>query len=191
MVDYPGAPTARDQCLGRRFIEAAAVRTMRVGTLPRFRGFHRMTGYEWLRAYTALARSGLINDDIRACEQAWGTTFLGDEKAIDCIRAAPGYRAYATALRRLLAFPLTVYRVTTAAAYEEWKAGKFYRPVATTARLESAHIVMEVFPEPGPLVLIKGAVSKPEAVVMRGRIEAYEIVIDSGLVTPVEVDVVA
>jgi len=145
-----------------------------------------MTGYDWLRAYTALARSGVITDEIRACEAAWGNALLGDATAIERVRKAAGYPAYIAALRGLLTFPLTVYRVTTQAAYEEWKTGHFNRPIATTTSFDLANLVREVYPEPGPVVLIEGHVSKPEAVVMRGRIENYEIVIDSGWVTPIE-----
>jgi hypothetical protein len=149
-----------------------------------------LTGYELLRTYTALTRSGVIDDEIRACERAWGNSFPGDASAIDCIRRAPGYGAYAAALRRLLRFPLTVYRVTTATAYDAWKMGRLYRPVATTVRLELARLVMEVSPEPEPLVLLKGTVSTPESVVMRGRVETYEIVIDSACIEPGDVVVI-
>jgi hypothetical protein len=150
-----------------------------------------MTSYDWLRAYTALSRSGLITDEIRACEAAWGTTFFGDASAIERVRKAPGYPAYIAALRGLLTFPLTVYRVTTAAVYEEWRSGSFNRPIATTLDLGLANLVKETFPpEEGPAVLVQGNVSEPEAVVMRGRIEGYEIVIDAGRVTPVEAVIV-
>jgi hypothetical protein len=149
-----------------------------------------MTGYDWLRAYTALSRSGVITEEIRACETAWGNTFFGDVSAIHQVRQAPGYPAYIAALRGLLTFPLTVYRVTTATAYEEWKKGSFNRPIATTVSLDVAHLVKEVFPEHGPVVLVQGNVSDPEAVVMRGRIENYEIVIDSGCVKPIEATVI-
>jgi hypothetical protein len=150
-----------------------------------------MTGYDWLRAYTALSRSGVISDEIRECEAAWGNSFFGDVSAIERVRKAPGYPAYIAALRGLLTFPLTVYRVTTATAYEEWKSGSFNRPIATTLDLQLATLVKELFPEDGPNVLLQGHVSNPEAVVMRGRIEGYEIVIDSGWVAPVEATVLA
>jgi hypothetical protein len=145
-----------------------------------------MTSFDWLRAYTALSRSGVVTDEIRACEDAWGNAFFGDATAIERVRKAAGYPAYIAALRGLLTFPLTVYRVTTKAAYEDWKAGDFNRPIATTASLDLANLIREIYPEAGPVVLIEGHVSKPEAVVMRGRIEGYEIVIDSGWVKPIE-----
>jgi hypothetical protein len=148
-----------------------------------------VTGYEWLRAYTALSRTGVITDEIRACEEAWGKAWLGDPSAIERIRRVPSYDAYARALRSLLKFPLTVYRVTSLRAYEEWKAGNFRRPVSTTLSLDLACLYMEIFPEPEPQVLVEGQVSRPDAIVMRGRIEGYELVIDSGFVEPVEVRV--
>jgi hypothetical protein len=148
-----------------------------------------VTGYEWLRAYTALARTGVVTDEIRACEEAWGNTWFGDPSAIERIRRLPSYEAYARALRSLLNFPLTVYRVTSLQSYEEWKAGRFKGPVSTTLSLDLACLYMEMFPEPEPQVLIEGRVSRPDAIVMRGRIEGYELVIDSEFVEPVEVRV--
>jgi hypothetical protein len=40
------------------------------------------------------------------------------------------------------------------------------------------------------VVLLNGTVSTPESVVMRGRIEAYEIVIDSACIEPGDVAVI-
>jgi hypothetical protein len=148
-----------------------------------------VTGYEWLRAYTALARTGVITDEIRACEEAWGNAWFGDPSAIERIRLVPSYDAYARALRSLLKFPLTVYRVTSLKSYEEWRAGTFRRPVSTTLSLDLACLYMEMFPEPEPQVLIEGRVSRPDAIIMRGRIEGYELVVDSACVEPVEVRV--
>ena len=98
---------------------------------------------------------------------------------------------YAAALRGILQFPLVVYRVTTAAAYEDWRAGRLTRPVSTTTNLDLARVVKEVAADPEPMVLIEGRVKRPEAVIMRGRIEAYEIVVDTALVEPVEVRVLS
>jgi hypothetical protein len=146
-----------------------------------------VTGYEWVRAYTALARTGLITDEIRACEEAWGKTWLGDTTAIDRIRRIPAYDAYARALRSLLEFPLPVYRVTSRKSYEEWKSGQFKRPLSTTLNLEFAYLYKEIFLEPEPQVLIEGRVTRPEAVLMRGRIEGYELVVDPCFLEPFEV----
>jgi hypothetical protein len=147
-------------------------------------------GYEWLRAYTALSRSGLVTEQIRSCEEAWGTQFLGNPAAVNAARKAPGYGRYAEALRGILTLPLVLYRVTTAEAYESWKAGTVARPVATTVSLASARLIEDVHPESGrKLVLVKGSVSEPEAIIMRGRIELYELVVDSSCISPLDVSI--
>jgi hypothetical protein len=148
------------------------------------------TTYEWVRAYTALSRSGCLNDAIRACEEAWGADVLGNAAAAEAVQRVPGYEAYANALQTILTFPLTVYRVTTADAWNDWKEGKFRRPVAATLSADLPHLVREAFfTTEQHVLLLKGIVSDPTAVIMRGRIEAYELVIDSGRVRPVEVTV--
>jgi hypothetical protein len=145
------------------------------------------TDYEWLRAFTALSRSGYVTDDIRAGEQAWTPEIDGDPAAFGAVRNAPGYPAYAKALRSRLRFSLTLYRVTTATAYEQWKATRYSKPVGTTFNREFAEIAKETLPSDEKLVLITGSVTNPEAILMRGRIEVYELVVDSARVEPVNV----
>lgn len=149
-----------------------------------------MVPFEWTRAYMALDRSGVVNEHIRACEAAWGTEFSGNIGAVEAVRRMPGYAAYVEALRSSLPFPLTLYRVTSAQAFRFWQATTYSKPVAATLSLEFAHVVKEVFPDTGSgLVLIKGSVTDPGAVLMRGRINGYELVVDSGRVQPVQITV--
>jgi hypothetical protein len=145
------------------------------------------TDYEWLRAHTALSRSGCVTDAIWSGEQAWTTEFNGNAAAFDAVRSAPGYPAYARALRSMLRFPLTLYRVTTASAYEQWRVAPCGRPVGATFNRELAEVAREALPSEDRLVLITGLVSDPEAILMRGRIQGYELVVDSGRVRPVDV----
>jgi hypothetical protein len=151
----------------------------------------KTTTYDWLRAYTALSRSGHVTEAISACEAEWGATFHGEPSAIEAIRKLPEYAGYAQALRGALRFPLTLYRVTTVELYEKWRSGTYsHRPVATSLSLEFTRLVREVYPiQQAPLVLITGALLNPEAVIMRGRVERYELVVDSGGVNPLEVRV--
>ncbi len=149
------------------------------------------TTFEWVRSYTALSRSGYLNDIIRACEEAWGEDDFGNPAAAEAVQQAPGYEAYATALRTTLNFPLTVYRVTTEEAWDAWKAGTFQRPVAVTLSADLPYLVKDAyFGNEQRVLLLKGIVSDPKAVIMRGRIEGYELVIDSSRVQPVEVTVI-
>src|SRR3954452_6431091 len=148
------------------------------------------TPFEWSRVYVALDRSGLVNDKIRACEAAWGTEFAGNVGVVDAIRKAPGYPEYVQALRSSLQFSLILYRVMSAEAFKFWTETQYSKPVAATLSLEFAHLVKNVHPDnTTKLVLIKGSVTDPLAILMRGRIEGYELVVDSGRVKPIEITV--
>ncbi len=151
-----------------------------------------MTGYDWFRAYTALSRSGSVSEEIRACERAWGAPFQRDEAAVREIRTLPEYPSYARALRGILPFPLTLYRVATAEQYEAWKAGRLHRPfIAASFSLKFTTVIREVYPNPGRgLLLVRGLLGDPEAIVMRGNLEGYELVVDGNRVGPVEVSVI-
>jgi hypothetical protein len=46
----------------------------------------KTTTFDWLRAYTALSRSGYVTDAIRTGEMAWAGTFEGNEAAIAAAR---------------------------------------------------------------------------------------------------------
>ena len=140
-------------------------------------------GYEWLRAYLALSRTGVVTPEIEACEAAWAQEFGGYLPAVERVRQAPGYREYVNALRSALRFPLTLYRVARARDYEAWRSGHLIRPISATFVLEFARLIMDVYPNDGPTVLVEGQVSDPEAVIMRGRVTRYELVLDSGRIT--------
>jgi hypothetical protein len=137
-------------------------------------------GYEWLRSYLALSRTGVVTPEIEACEVAWAQEFGGYRPAVECVRQAPGYPEYVNALRSALRFPLTLFRVGRAKDYEAWRAGRLVRPVSATFVLESARLVMEAYPDASPTVLVQGKVVDPEAIIMRGRVTRYELVVDSG-----------
>lgn len=144
-------------------------------------GVHQpTTTHDWFRAYTALSRSGYVTEAIRECEDAWGASFDGDPVAADRIRRLPEYAAYARALRGILQFPLTLYRVTTADSYHRWSQGDLFRPVGVTFSLELAQVVRDVHPARSDgLVLLTGRLNDPDAVIMRGRAAGYELVVDS------------
>jgi hypothetical protein len=132
-----------------------------------------------------------VTEAIKACEVAWGGSFDGDAAAVDAVRRLPEYTCYAQTLRALLRFPLTLYHVTTAELYDRWRSGTFNRPIGASFSLEIARLVHDVYPDPpGPLVLVTGTLIDPEAVIMRGRVQGYELVVDSGRIRPVDVSVV-
>lgn len=143
--------------------------------------------FEWMRAYTLLSRSGYITDAIRACEERWASEFDGNPAAYDCIRKVPGYQEYVRALRSILRFPIMLYRVTTVTRYDAWTSCQYSRPVAATFSRDFADVNKDVFPSDEKLVLGSGLLANPEAVLMRGRVERYELVVDTGHVRPVEV----
>jgi hypothetical protein len=150
-----------------------------------------MTPWDLLQAYTALSRSGVVTASIRACERAWGPVFEPNHAAIAAIRNDPGYETYVTALRGLLRFPFTVYRVTTAAAYEDWKAQQDRRVLAVSVSSDFTHLLNEVYPDTDQKrVVVSIRLSDPRAVIMRGLIEGYELVIDTGHIRPEDVSVI-
>jgi hypothetical protein len=96
-----------------------------------------------------------------------------------------------TALRELLTFPLTLYRVTTMTHYERWAAGAARDPVGMTASLPIALAFKDAISDrTRELVLFKVSVSDPQAIVMRGRIQGYEIVVDPGLLSRSDVAII-
>ena len=137
-------------------------------------------GYEWQRSYLALSRTGVVTPEIEACEAVWAQEFGGYRPAVEQVRHAPGYPEYVNALRSALRFPLTLYRVARARDYDAWRSGHLIRPISATFVLEFARLIMDVYPNEGPTVLVQGEVSDPEAVIMRGRVTRYELVLDSG-----------
>ena len=139
-------------------------------------------GYEWQRSYLALSRTGVVTPEIEACEIAWAQGFGGYRPAVERVRRAPGYPVYANALRSALRFPLTLYRVARAKDYEAWQDGRLIRPVSATFVFEFARLIMDVYPDDSPTVLVQGEVIDPEAVIMRGRVTRYELVVDTGRV---------
>jgi hypothetical protein len=139
-------------------------------------------GYEWQRSYLALSRTGVVTPEIAACEAAWAQEFGGYRPAVERVRQAPGYLEYAKALRGALHFPLTLFRVARVRDYDAWRDGRLIRPVSATFVFEFARLIMDVYPDDSPTVLVQGEVNDPEAVIMRGRVTRYELVVDTGRV---------
>jgi hypothetical protein len=140
-------------------------------------------GYEWVRSYLALSRTGVVTPEIEACEASWAEAFGGYRPAVERIRQARGYPEYVNALRSALQFPLILYRVARVQDYEAWRDGRLIRPVSATFVLEFARLIMDVYPDDSPTVLVEGTVVDPEAVIMRGRVTRYELVVDTGRVS--------
>jgi hypothetical protein len=150
-----------------------------------------MTPLELLQAYTALSRSGVVTSSIRACEEAWGPPFEPNHAAVTALRNDPGYETYVKALRGLLKVPLTLYRVTTAAAYEDWRVRQDRRVLAASVCPDAARLLNEVFPDTEQKrVVVRIRLSDPQAVIMRGRVELYDLVIDTSHIAPEDVSVV-
>ena len=68
--------------------------------------------------------------------------------------------------------------------FEAWRAGQLTRPISATFVLDFARLIMDVYPDDSPTILVEGKVIHPEAVIMRGRLSRYELVVDSGKVAP-------
>jgi hypothetical protein len=135
----------------------------------------------WLRSYTALSRSGLVTTPLAACESQWGSRYFGDPAAVEAAQKSPDYDAYVRALRRDLGLPITVYRVCREASYRRWRRRPFSRPLGATLSLPIAEAVWHLKKRPG-FLLLQVILQDSRAVLMRGRPNGCELVIDAGRV---------
>lgn len=142
----------------------------------------------------ALPKGIPVNEAIDELESLWagGISGFGDKRAARWIQDEPGYDAYVEALRASLSFPLTVYRLMPMEVYDDWTASPYSDQWATTTdptfvekfRRFAGHDKSE-------RVVVKITVTNPQAVIMKGKAEEKELVIDSGWIEPEDTDIVS
>jgi hypothetical protein len=128
-----------------------------------------------------------VTPEIEELESIWagGVADFGDKRAAHIIQKQPGYAVYVDGLRASLKFPLTVYRSMPREAYEDWYhdghsdtwAVTTDRTMAEKFRSFAAHDKQE-------RVVLAMIITEPRAVIMRGKAEESEIVVDSGWIRP-------
>ena len=134
------------------------------------------------------------SDGIEAAEVAWagGLADTGDPEAARLIQAMPGYFDYRSAIedaaRKHLGDTFTAYRLMAKDQYDEWKAGTDMPPVAVSLSRDVANSFrkLAVYQGRKDLVLSELKVA-PEAIVMAGKPEEQELVIDGNSVSAADV----
>lgn len=129
--------------------------------------------------------TGAVTDEIAELESAWngGVADFGDRRAAHHIVTLPQYAAYQAALvevlRRHVGFPLVVYRLMPEEVFNDfldapssdaWATSlsrRFVERFASFARQRATS-----------KVVVQIRVYHPEAVIMRGKADEQEIVID-------------
>lgn len=137
--------------------------------------------------------SSKVTEGIAAAEQAWrgGIADFGDHEAASLVQQMPGYPAYAKALRRALAshigFPLTVYRSMPEDGLEDYMANPYSTEWATSLSITTAERFAKFAGhDAATKLLISISLANPKAVIMRGKLDESELVIDTGWIGVVE-----
>lgn len=153
--------------------------------------------------YFDLIEDAPRTEGIEEAEQAWagGVADFGDREAAVLVQAMPGYFDYRSALedaaRQTLGDSFTLYRLMPREQLEEWRAGSDMGPVATTTNLDTARRFSKFAGYRGREDLVVVAIATdPNAIVMAGKREESEIIIDANMVearnvTEVPVDAVS
>jgi GNAT superfamily N-acetyltransferase len=129
------------------------------------------------------------SEGIQAAEEAWagGVADFGDPEAATLVQRMPGYATYQRAVQRVVESVLgkqfTVYRAMTPDAYDDFKAGAQSGPLAVSLNPSMAASWRKFAPNQGKdLVIVEFPVT-PQMVVMAGKSEEDELVIDSDWVS--------
>jgi len=133
-------------------------------------------------------RSGTVTPDIELAEQAWagGIADFGERRAAEIVKRMPGYAAYATALRdavrRHVGFPLTTYRAILKRTLREMRESPYSTNWGVTLDKDFARAWpnLAAHRHRGAWELATILVDEPLAIVMRGKREESELVLDTG-----------
>jgi 8-oxo-dGTP pyrophosphatase MutT (NUDIX family) len=130
-------------------------------------------------------------EGIEAAEDAWagGVADFGDPEAAIMVQGMPGYFDYRGSLedelRRQLGDEFEMYRAITPEKMAGWQAGEDLMPMGFTFSMDLAKSWSNFAPisaRKQKLVLIKVKV-RPEHVIMRGKEEESELVIDANQIS--------
>jgi hypothetical protein len=130
-----------------------------------------------------------VNEGLLAAEEAWsgGIADLGDSRAALVIQQMPGYFDYRGTiedeLRRQLGLSWTMYRAISPAQMREWKDGGDLGPMGFTLSKKVAMGWGNIAAMRGRSLFVIAAKVEPDMVVMRGKEEEWEIVVDANKIS--------
>jgi hypothetical protein len=125
-----------------------------------------------------------VTDDIQELEQAWagGVADLGDPSAALVVQEVDGYEEYKAALvkvlKRKMGKQFTMYRAVSDEQFEEWRDGASMGPLSFTFDRSLAKNWKKIAPLQGKKFIIVSTLIQPEWVIMRGKEEESELVVD-------------
>jgi len=144
--------------------------------------------------FDLVEQSGTVSEAIEECETAWvgGIVDFGDKMAATVVQRVPEYEAYAHVLRgavRLeIGFPLNVYRLWDVDHLDDWKVSGHSENVAVSLDQQIAKSFLKFAKaSKTPQVVATMVIRNPDAIVMRGKLEEMELVIDLGWVDTADV----
>jgi hypothetical protein len=131
-------------------------------------------------------------DAITEMEDAWrgGVANFGDPRAAFAIQEAEGYEEYKAFLvekaREEFGDTVPLYRAMRQSQYDEWKAGSDIGPVATTLDPDWAdkwsNFAGHKNLDADPMLVVK-IPAPPESIIMMGKLEERELVIDANAIS--------
>ena len=134
--------------------------------------------------------SGTVTQGIAAAEESWrgGVANFGDHQAALSIQRMPGYDRYVATLRQAvvthLGFPLMVYRSGPAEALEAFIDDPYTTEWATSLNPKTAERFANFAGHSKvPKALVAITLHDAQALIMRGKLEEQELVINTWEVT--------
>lgn len=129
-----------------------------------------------------------LNEGLQAAEEAWqgGVADFGDPEAAVLIQGMRGYHDYRSHLeetaRAAFGDSFDLYRSMSQEELESWEAGADLPPRGATFDPQLAHRWSQLAQNTVPRRVVRITVT-PEAIVMRGKIEEQELVIDPNAIS--------
>lgn len=128
-------------------------------------------------------------EGIQAAENAWagGVADFGDPTAGALVSQMPGYHQYRQALqeqvRAVHGNQFVMYRAMTANQFEEWRSGTDMGAASFTFSRRLAENWKNFQANQDKSMVVVQATIQPEFVVMRGKAEENELVIDANQIS--------
>lgn len=129
-----------------------------------------------------------LNEGLKAAEESWrgGVADFGDPEAATLIQGMKGYFDYRSHLeekaRDLFGDSFPMYRSVTQEELDSWQAGADLPPRGMTFNPQLAYRWSQLAQNTTPRRVVQLTV-RPEAIVMRGKIEEEELVIDPNYIS--------
>ena len=135
-------------------------------------------------------------EGIEAAEENWrgGLADFGDRESAYLIQNMPGYFEYRghlqDAARNILGNSFPVYRLMSRDQFEEWQSGADIGPIAVSFDphwSEAFRKFAGFKPEQAEAAMLVEITANPESIVMRGKTEEAEVVLDANMINASDV----